>query len=134
MPRVRGGVRRPGLRVPGVYAALLARERKRHGRAQLAGRRRPRHLLVALEAGASVVVRGHDLGGRDIPAVPLSAEQKQWPNWYSVTPDDGVELAESPVVDPIAPADVVKPSDREIPWYGCAVDHRNDGLKEGVKR
>jgi hypothetical protein len=102
------------MRVPGLYEALRERERKRQERDErrgvviypaedLAVMRRPRHLLDALEAGEPVVVRGHDLGGWSIPAVPLSPEQKQWPNWYSVTPDDRIVPAESPVVDPIAP-------------------------------
>jgi hypothetical protein len=64
---------------------------------------RDRRLLDALETGEPVVVRGHDLGGWDIRAVPLSPEQKDWPNWYTVTPDDHIVPAESPVVDPIRP-------------------------------
>jgi hypothetical protein len=103
------------MRVPGLYEALLARERDRHAR--WGGRRtsvdpedpsrgffrRSEHLLNALEAGEPAVFSGHNLGGNGIPKVPLSAEQKDWPNYYTVTPDDRIVPAESPVVDPIRP-------------------------------
>jgi hypothetical protein len=114
MPRVEADSSCGALRVPGLYAALLERERKRQERAErrsavtytypaedLAVMRRPDHLLRALEAGEPVVVRGHDLGGWSIPTVPLSPEQKDWPNWYTVTPDDRIVPAGYPVVDPI---------------------------------
>jgi hypothetical protein len=104
-----------GLRVPGLYEALRERECGHHERR--GGRRfyadpedhskgfslRDRRLFDALKAGEPVVVRGHDLGGWGVPTVPLSAEQKDWPNWYTVTPGDRIEPADSPVVDPIRP-------------------------------
>jgi hypothetical protein len=124
MPRAEADSSCGGLRVPALYEALLAREREHHYRygetVVHEGRElqvvwadpnnhaagcfcRPRHMLDALEAGQPVVVRGHDLGGWDIPKVPLSAEQKDWPNWYTVTLDDRIVPAEYPVVDPIRP-------------------------------
>jgi hypothetical protein len=102
------------MQVPGQYEALLARERKHHerwgGRSVYADPEdhsqgfflRDRHLLDALEAGQPVVVRGHDLGGWNFPKVPLSAQQKDCPNYYTVTPDDRIVPADSPV-DPIRP-------------------------------
>jgi hypothetical protein len=115
MPRLEADSSCSGLRVPGLYEALRERERRHHERR--GGRRfyadpedhsrgfslRDRRLLDALEAGEPVVVRGHDLGGWGIPKVPLSAEQKDWPNWYTVHPDDTITLSGSPVVDPIRP-------------------------------
>jgi hypothetical protein len=115
MPRVEADSSCGGLRVPGLYEALRERERRHHER--WGGRRvyadpedhsqgfflRDRHLLDALEAGEPAVFSGHNLGGWGIPKVPLSAEQKDWPNYYTVTPDDLIVPAEYPVVDPIAP-------------------------------
>jgi hypothetical protein len=115
MPRVEADSSCGGLRVPGLYAALREREREHHARR--GGRRtsvdpddpskgffqRSRHKLNALEAGEPTVFSGHGLGGNGIPKVPLSAEQKDWPNYYTVTPDDRIVPAESPVVDPIRP-------------------------------
>ena len=113
MPRAEADSSCGGLRVPGLYAALLERERKFQARCERRGitytsddhrlMSRPTHLLDTLEAGEPAVVRGHDLGGWGIPKVPLSAEQKDWPNWYTVTPDDRIVPAATPVVDPIRP-------------------------------
>jgi hypothetical protein len=115
MPRVDADSSCGGLRVPGLYAALLERERgyheRRGGRRVYADPEDPwrgffqlsEHLLNALEAGEPAVFSGHKLGGRGIPKVPLSAEQKDWPNYYTVTPDDLIVAAEYPVVDPIRP-------------------------------
>jgi hypothetical protein len=100
MPRVEAGSG-GGLRVSGLYVALLEHERRCQDRADRRSValypaddgvvfRRSRHLLDKLEAGEPVVVRGHDLGGWRLPKVPLRAEQKAWPNRYTVTPDDRV--------------------------------------------
>jgi hypothetical protein len=39
----------------------------------------------------------------DAGSARLSAQQKDWPNYYTVTPDDTITPAAYPVVDPIRP-------------------------------
>lgn len=83
------------LRVAGLYRALLERERARQERADRlrdggVPMKRNRRLLDALEAGEPAVVPATRLGGHEIPRVPLSREQRQWPNRFVVSADDTV--------------------------------------------
>jgi antitoxin (DNA-binding transcriptional repressor) of toxin-antitoxin stability system len=111
MPRTRRGAAaaRVGVRVPGIYADLLLREREGVGRADAAAAdraerglrcRRSRHLLDALEAGEPVVVSASQLVSRRVP-VPehMRPGRRAGVRWWRVTPDDAVEQASSPVVD-----------------------------------
>jgi hypothetical protein len=94
------------LRVPGLYAALLQREREhREGHdafeAQMIAEYGrfpwyppPRRLLDELEAGLPVVVEGRELRGRSVPKVPLRREQAY--AWFEVSPGDTVTPAETP--------------------------------------
>lgn len=116
MARVRRGVAvmPGGVRWPGIYAAMLARERECHYRYgemvvwadpddHSAGFScRPRNRLDALEAGEPVVVRSHELHGRNLSERPalLRLDPRQW---VSVHSDDTITPAKSPVVDPIRP-------------------------------
>jgi hypothetical protein len=110
MPRTRRGAAaaRVGVRVPGIYADLLLRERDSVGRsdAAAAGRaerglgvfRRSRHLLDALEAGEPVTVSASQLVSRRVQ-VPEHMRPGRCHSWWRVTPDDAVEQASSPVID-----------------------------------
>jgi hypothetical protein len=112
MPRTRRGASpaRVGVRVPGIYADLLLRERDSVERAAAAaaGRaarglgvfRRSRHLLDALEAGEPVTVSGSQLVGPRVQ-VPehMRPGRRSGARWWRVTSDDAVEQASSPVVD-----------------------------------
>jgi hypothetical protein len=114
MPRTRRGVAAPrvGVRVPGIYADLLLRERDSVERADAAaaGRakrglgvfRRSRHLLAALEAGEPVTVAASKLGSRRVQ-VPEHMRPGRCHSWWRVTSDDAVEQARSPVVDGAPP-------------------------------
>ena len=101
------------MHIPGIYQALLVREREHHERW---GERkvdvdpdepskgfflRDRHLLDALEAGEPVTLSTSQIGGRGVPSLP--PEWRGSHRWFSVSADDRVAPTESPVVDPIAP-------------------------------
>jgi hypothetical protein len=103
MPRVdQAGVAGGGLRVPGLYRALLARERWHHERygelrarpplreGELPVYRRPRHLLDALEAGEPVTVPRWRLGGHSMPRMPDVWRSDRRPTAFAVTSDDSV--------------------------------------------
>jgi hypothetical protein len=107
MPRVdaSGGVA-GGLRVPGVYRALLARERWHHQRyGDLGPRRlyrdgeplplyrRPRHVLDALEAGEPVTVPWWSLGGHGMPPMPDGWRGDRADSSFVVCADDMVRAA-----------------------------------------
>jgi hypothetical protein len=108
--RIRGGsaLARVGVRVPGIYADLLLRERASVERADAAaaGRanrdmgvfRRPQRLLDALEAGDPVTVSASQLGSRRVQ-VPEHMRPGRSHSWWRVTPDDAVAQVSSPVVD-----------------------------------
>jgi hypothetical protein len=110
MPRTRrsAAAGRVGVRVPGLYADLLLRERGSVERstAAAAGRagrgvgafRRSRHLLDALEAGEPVIVSASKLVSRRVQ-IPELMRPGRCHSWWCVTPDDVVERASSPVVD-----------------------------------
>lgn len=91
--------------VPGLYAALLAREREHAASwdAHVAdsGYRRihgpSRRLLDALEAGHPAVLQGRRLKGWGLPKVPLRRDQAML--WFAVLVDDTVVPAESPEDD-----------------------------------
>lgn len=98
MARVRraGG---PGLVVPGLYAALLAREREhQRGWSELAAdgpvHPRDRRLLDALESGQPAVLQGRRLRGWGLPKVPLRREDAF--RWFAVAADDRIVPAEPP--------------------------------------
>lgn len=112
MPRTRRSAAavRVGVRVPGIYADLLLRERDSvrradavaAGRAQrgMGGFRRSRHLLNALEAGEPVTVSASQLVSRRVQ-VPqhMRPGGRSGAHWWRVTADDAVEQASSPVID-----------------------------------
>lgn len=114
MARIRGGSApglvpaRVGVRVPGIYADLLSRERDSVERADAAaaGRanrghgvfRRSRHLLNALEAGEPVTVSASQLVSRRVQ-IPEHMRPGRRHSWWRVTPDDAVARSSSPVVD-----------------------------------
>ena len=116
-----------GLRISGLYAQLLERERDKCGypdpRKTLADPTnpdagfscRPRNLLEALEAGKPVLVQ-------------RSTVRSAY--WYmkKVTRDP-LPWHRSVRTVQVSPSDVVTPSDREIPWYGCAVDEFAEGVR-----
>lgn len=100
---------RVGVRVPGIYADLLMRERDSDDRSQAPaadrakrslGFRRSRHLRDALEAGEPVVVSASQLVSRRVQ-VPehMRPGRRAGVRWWRVSPDDVVERANSPVVD-----------------------------------
>jgi hypothetical protein len=99
---------RVGVRVPGIYADLLLRERDSVSRADaaaadrakrgLGGFRRSRHLLDALEAGKPVTVSASQLVSGRVQ-IPEHMRPGRSARWWRVAPDDAVERASSPVVD-----------------------------------
>jgi hypothetical protein len=105
MPRVNDGGPADGLRVPGLYRALLEKERRRceepDPRRVLSDApndpapvfRRSRKLLDALEAGKAVVMPRWLVGsGRSVPPVVLPWDRSV--DYVRVSPDDGVRPAE----------------------------------------
>lgn len=106
MPRVDDGADGPGLVVPGLYRALLARERDHQARhdefVESTGWRRRygrnRRVLDALESGRPAIVQGRNLSGWGIPKVSSLRREDAF-RWFAVTPDDRVVLAESPETD-----------------------------------
>jgi hypothetical protein len=116
MPRVEadscGGA---GLHIPGLYRALLEKERTSQKRADRAtermreefgySSRRDRRLLEALEAGQTVIMPRWRVGHRrSTPPVDLPWD-RQMVTTVAVSPDD-----------------VVSPTDEECPWDGKAAD------------
>jgi hypothetical protein len=113
MPRSKRAIGsvRGGVRVPGIYAALLERERELFAGRQTvfyvdpndpsAGHfRRSTHLLDALEAGEPAAVAAWELSSLRVH-VPESLRPGNCRAgaWWRVTPDDVVERGGSPVVD-----------------------------------
>lgn len=94
MPRIddRGGVG-DGVHIPGIYQALLVREREHYerwgGRKVYSDPDDPskgfflwdRHLLDALEAGEPVTLSTSQIGGRRLPP--------EWRWWTSMVPGVG---------------------------------------------
>lgn len=125
-------VQRPSapLRVSGLYAQLLEREREKHtgpsavdprwrvdhpGEEAPAVHRRPESLLRALEAGKTVLVQRAWVRSAYWYLTRVQGDPLPWHRsvrTVQVTPDDGAS-----------------PSDREIPWYGCAIDEFVDGVR-----
>jgi hypothetical protein len=107
MPRVRyDGSGGGGLRIPGLYRALLDKERDRQERADRAtvrmreefgySSRRDRRLLDALEAGQTVVMPRWRVGHkRSTPPVDLPWDRHEVTT-VRVSPDDVVRPAEGP--------------------------------------
>jgi len=123
MPRTRRGIgpAAGGVRVDGIYADLLRREREfyyQHGEPFVTEDGREirvwwkdrddhsagcfvnnRHLLDALEAGEAVTVAAWQLSSRRVQ-VPESLRPGNCPgSWWRVSADDVVQRANSPVVD-----------------------------------
>lgn len=127
MPRVDSGNEGDGLPIPGLYQQMLERERERQSRCdprwavERPGEEappvygRPESLLRALEADVPVLVQRS------------SARSAYW----HLTGDrhDPFPWDRSVKTVEVSPADVAKPSDREIPWYGCSVDEFVEGLR-----
>ena len=77
--------------------------------------RRPERLLRALETGKPVLVARSSLRSA---------------YWYlTKATRDPLPWHRSVRTVQVTPADVVSPSDREIPWYGCGVDEFVAGLR-----
>jgi hypothetical protein len=117
MPRVDDGyvAGGGGLRIPGLYGALLVRERGRQERADRAtehmrerfgySSRRNRRLLDALEAGQTVVMPRWLVGHkRSTPRVDLPWDRQEV-TAVTVSPDDVVRPAEGPCSWPGGAAD-----------------------------
>jgi hypothetical protein len=100
MPRPEQTGAGPALYIDGLYEALRLRERQHRQRADAARASWVAQgivvapddwsLLDALEAGEPVVVPASKLGGWMLPRVPLTREQRCWPNQFVVTADDTV--------------------------------------------
>jgi hypothetical protein len=110
-----------GLRIPGLYRALVTRERDRCRRDDDLARRmqqeygyhcrRPRQLLRALEANEAVVMPRWLLGHRrSVPPVDLPWDRR----------------AVTTVV--ISPDDMVRPAVGRCGWPGECADVAQDGL------
>jgi broad specificity phosphatase PhoE len=123
VPRFSAEAVGPGLRIPGLYEQLLERERDKHdgpstvdprwarqrpGEEAPAVYRRPDRLLRALEAGETVLVQR---SSARLAYRYLSRERRDPFPWHR-----SVRTVQ------VTPEDVVTPSAREIPWYGCAAD------------
>lgn len=119
---VRGGAR-DGVRVPGIYADLLVRERERAARARTVWAdpanlgagvlHRPTDLLDALEAGEPVVVAASQLTSRRV-TIPAHLRPGSNPGaWWRITSDDVVEQAKSPAVDQPRPKCRSQPASEE---------------------
>lgn len=100
-----------GVRWPGIYAAMLQRERDfvaRYDRVLRADPNDPdagffsvpRGRLEDLENGEPVVVRAVELRGRGLGEKPALLRSDPH-RWVAVHPDDLIVPAKSPVVDPI---------------------------------
>lgn len=113
MPRVSRSSGEGRYRVPGIYAELLERERSRWESSEDPRRRaespqaaegtfrRPRGLVDALEAGDPVLVRRR------------AAELAHGRDFRFPWAGGSVKTVQ------VSRNDVVAPSDREIPWFGC---------------
>lgn len=108
-----------GLRVPGVYRALLESERMKVAKAERVWVRpgypdegffeRSTSLLEALEAGLVVVVPSWCLGGHSVPCNDAFKEFKR-------------RQSPRPVAWVVAPNDVVRPWGEQIAFPGRAFD------------
>jgi hypothetical protein len=122
-----------GVHWPGIYAAMLAREREfvaRYDRVLRADPndpdagffRVPRGRLDELEAGEPVVVRAVEVRspGRGLSEPPALLRLDPHA-WVAVHPDDRIVPAASPVVDPIR-----QPVARRQDWRDALADDYYD--------
>jgi len=124
------GEGQPGLRIPGLYAQLLDREREKHAGPAAVDPRwtrqhpgeefpavysRPESLLRALEAETPVLVQRSSM---------------RLAYWYLTgARRDPLPWHRSVRTVQVTSADVLSPSDRDIPWYGCGIDEFVEGVR-----